>query len=111
MRFEVTKGNNGVTLVNDAYNASPTSMIGAIETIKSPDGFKYKVLVLGDILELGEHAKKLHQQIGEHICHPLTAVFTLGALAKAPSHPVTKRPPELTARHAATHEPLLTFLE
>src|SRR5690625_7111926 len=75
MRFEVTKGNNGVTLVNDAYNASPTSMIGAIETIKSLDGFKYKVLVLGDILELGEHAKKFHQQIGEHICDPITAVL------------------------------------
>ncbi|HLS35867.1 MAG TPA: UDP-N-acetylmuramoyl-tripeptide--D-alanyl-D-alanine ligase [Bacillota bacterium] len=111
MRFEVTKGNNGVTLVNDAYNASPTSMIGAIETIKSLDGFKYKVLVLGDILELGEHAKKFHQQIGEHICDPITAVFTLGELAKEISHTVTKRAPEVTAWHAETHEQLLTFLE
>src|SRR5690625_3998648 len=51
MRFENIQLENGAVIINDAYNASPTSMIAAIEVIKKIEKVKTKVLVLGDIFQ------------------------------------------------------------
>src|SRR5699024_9753467 len=48
MRFELLSEVNGVYIINDAYNASPTSMKAALEVVKEMEGFKEKVLILGD---------------------------------------------------------------
>jgi len=57
------KGGN-LRLVDDCYNASPVSMVGAIEKIAeirnaAPEGVR-TVVVLGDMLELGDHAFEMH---------------------------------------------------
>src|SRR5699024_11431376 len=62
MRFEMIKGINGTSIINDAYNASPTSMKAAIEVVKALKGFQKKVLVLGDIFELGIYSKQLRSE-------------------------------------------------
>src|SRR5699024_8051078 len=67
MRFEQIHGKNDALLINDAYNASITSTKAAIEVVKALDGFKEKVLVLGDVLELGSYAKEMHCSIAESI--------------------------------------------
>lgn len=81
MRFEVLKGINNVSIINDAYNASPTSMKAAIEVIKQMQGFQEKVLVLGDVFELGDHSKRMHQSVGDVIQAPITVLFTYGDAA------------------------------
>lgn len=43
---------NDITVINDAYNASPTSMRAAIDTLSTLTG--RRILILGDVLELGE---------------------------------------------------------
>ena len=57
MRLELVKTENGISIVNDAYNASPTSMKAAVELIETMKGYRKKMLVLGDMLELGDEEK------------------------------------------------------
>lgn len=54
---------NGVRLIDDTYNANPGSVTAAIETLAHFPG--EKILILGDMKELGPQAKKLHEEIGQ----------------------------------------------
>jgi UDP-N-acetylmuramoyl-tripeptide--D-alanyl-D-alanine ligase len=63
MRLQLSKV-NGVTLLNDAYNANPNSTRAAIETLVSLPNRGRKVAVLGDMLELGEHSDEYHRETG-----------------------------------------------
>lgn len=110
MRFELIKGQNDVTVINDAYNASPSSMKAAIEVVKQMDGFKEKVLVLGDIFELGDHVDELHQSIGKIIERPITAVYTYGDKSQFISSAV-KQPSIIKCKHFDSKEKLLTELQ
>lgn len=69
-------------LINDAYNASPTSMIAAIETVKSLEGFSRRVLVLGDMYELGEEEQMQHERVGHVVTSPVTDCILVGEKAK-----------------------------
>jgi UDP-N-acetylmuramoyl-tripeptide--D-alanyl-D-alanine ligase len=58
----------GVTVYNDAYNANPESMIAALQTFAElTSTAKRRLLVLGDMLELGEAAPALHREVGRQI--------------------------------------------
>jgi UDP-N-acetylmuramoyl-tripeptide--D-alanyl-D-alanine ligase len=67
---------HGITLINDAYNANPVSVIGALDTIASMKITGKRIVVLGDMLELGDKAEEYHQQIGRKLaqCHPDHAI-------------------------------------
>ena len=81
MRMEMVEGAKGEKIINDAYNASPTSMKAAIELIESLSGFQSKYLVLGDMLELGNQEKDYHVNVGEMIQpDKIDTVFTYGPL-------------------------------
>ncbi len=62
MRLEVTRTSHGRTLLNDAYNAAPDSMRGALEVLGYALG--RKVAVLGDMLELGPVEEESHRALG-----------------------------------------------
>lgn len=62
MRMEVVRL-GGITLIDDAYNASPPSMGAALATLAEVDGGR-KVAVLGDMLELGDYAPDAHRHVG-----------------------------------------------
>jgi UDP-N-acetylmuramoyl-tripeptide--D-alanyl-D-alanine ligase len=64
-RMQVLGGRDGVTIINDAYNASPDSMSAALRTlaqVRRPDG--RSVAVLGAMSELGEYSIEEHIRIG-----------------------------------------------
>jgi UDP-N-acetylmuramoyl-tripeptide--D-alanyl-D-alanine ligase len=67
MRIEIITGYQGMTIVNDAYNASPTSVKAAIQLLQEMPGFETKIAVLGDMLELGEQEITFHKEIGSFI--------------------------------------------
>ncbi len=57
----------GVTVINDAYNASPPSMWAAIDLLGTWPTRGRRVLVCGDMKELGAAAQEYHEQLGEEI--------------------------------------------
>lgn len=59
-RFEIEKINN-ITIIKDYYNSSYESVVGGINYLKGKKG--KKLLILGDILELGDYSKKIHKKI------------------------------------------------
>ena len=81
MRFQIIPGPGGSILINDAYNASPTSMKAAIDTFSQIYPQRKKVVVLGDMFELGEEAERLHAEIGYHLQKLNMTVLTIGRQA------------------------------
>ena len=82
MRMNILHRGEGITVLNDAYNANPQSMRAAVQVLSGARG-EYKVAVLGDMFELGPLAPALHAGIGDYLgkagIHCLVAV---GELAK-----------------------------
>ncbi|MEE3343176.1 MAG: UDP-N-acetylmuramoyl-tripeptide--D-alanyl-D-alanine ligase [Bacilli bacterium] len=65
-RLEKKITNNGITIIDDTYNANQDSMINSLSLLSKVKN-KRRVAVLGDILELGEFSKEIHQNIGKTI--------------------------------------------
>jgi len=64
-RMEVQPRDDGVIVINDAYNASPDSMAAALKTLAQiTRGGQRSVAVLGEMAELGEYANEEHDRIG-----------------------------------------------
>ncbi|MFC3882479.1 UDP-N-acetylmuramoyl-tripeptide--D-alanyl-D-alanine ligase [Bacillus songklensis] len=81
MRMEMIPSHKGFDIINDAYNASPTSMKAAISLLEDLKGYGQKFIVLGDMLELGAQEKSFHYEVGQ-IINPqkIDYVFTCGKL-------------------------------
>ena len=62
-RLAPVDGKNGATLIDDSYNANPSSMSMAVKVLANREG--NKVLVLGDMGELGGDVAKMHYEIGK----------------------------------------------
>ncbi|SKC52910.1 UDP-N-acetylmuramoyl-tripeptide--D-alanyl-D-alanine ligase [Okibacterium fritillariae] len=83
-RMEVLGGRDDVTIINDAYNASPDSMSAAIKTLAqiSPEGSR-TVAVLGAMSELGEFAGEEHDRIGLQLVRlNISQLVVVGAEAR-----------------------------
>lgn len=82
MRIELIQTKAGLTLLNDAYNASPTSMKAAIDVLQSMKGAGSKIAVLGDMLELGPDETAFHAEVGSYLdASKVDRVFTYGPLS------------------------------
>jgi len=79
MRLETIQAGS-VTVVNDAYNANPASLAAAAESMASFPGTR-KVLVAGDMLELGPQSPRLHLQAGRDLAGgPVDVLIGVGEL-------------------------------
>jgi len=65
-RGERTRLRNGVTVIDDCYNANPMSMRAALDDLAATAGEGRRVAVLGDMLELGPEEARFHAEIGAH---------------------------------------------
>ena len=58
-RLDISKLNNNITLIDDTYNASLESIKSSLSLLEN----KESIIILGDVLELGKHAKEIHKKI------------------------------------------------
>ncbi len=65
-RMEITELKNGVTIINDSYNASFESMQASLKYLNGLKNNR-KIAVLGDMFELGEFSKELHEKVGKEV--------------------------------------------
>ncbi|MDQ0876859.1 UDP-N-acetylmuramoyl-tripeptide--D-alanyl-D-alanine ligase [Paenibacillus sp. V4I3] len=99
MRIEKLTAASGLTVLNDAYNASPASMRAAIDLTEQLRGFGRKFLVLGDMLELGEHEEQFHRGIGAMLSpERVDYVFTFGRLGRFIADEAADRFPKACVR-------------
>jgi UDP-N-acetylmuramoyl-tripeptide--D-alanyl-D-alanine ligase len=80
-RLQFKKAQGGAWIIDDSYNANPSSMRAGIEVLAELDGRKW--LVVGDMAELGEYAPAAHTEIGEFArAHGVERLYAIGGLAK-----------------------------
>lgn len=92
MRFQFLTAKTGFKIINDAWNASPSSMKAAIETLQTLNAYKKKMIVIGDMLELGKNAETYHREIGKMLNEKsIQYVFTYGELAKIVAEEASKK--------------------
>ncbi|MEX0867568.1 MAG: cyanophycin synthetase, partial [Pirellulales bacterium] len=96
---------DGVTVIDDTYNASPSGMLAALELLRESTCDGRKILVCGDMGELGESSQDLHARLGEWIadrspkllfaCGEFAANVSAGSIAAGmnPERVVVRREP------------------
>lgn len=81
-RLQHKAGLNGASVIDDTYNANPMSMKVAVDVLMAMPG--EKLLVLGDMGELGDSAAQMHAEIGRYAkACGVNALFTLGEMSEA----------------------------
>ena len=78
LRLAAVRSENGALLLDDTYNASPESMLAALNLLAELDG--HKVAVLGDMLELGQYEKQGHEIVGVRASEVADMLITIGTL-------------------------------
>ncbi len=82
MRMNVLRRGEGITILDDTYNANPQSMRAAISALAGSRGGR-KVAILGDMLELGPFAPALHSGVGECLGEArIDCLVAVGELAR-----------------------------
>lgn len=78
-RLRAVPGRNGATIIDDSYNANPGSVRAALDHLAALRG--RRILVLGNMAELGPEAPALHKEIGEYARGRCDLLFAIGDLA------------------------------
>ena len=76
LRLAAVRTENGALLLDDTYNASPESMLAALNLLAELGG--HKVAVLGDMLELGQYEKQGHEMVGVRAAEVVDTLITVG---------------------------------
>jgi UDP-N-acetylmuramoyl-tripeptide--D-alanyl-D-alanine ligase len=80
-RMELMELPGDLVLLEDSYNANPLSMRAALDALYDLGRPGRRIAVLGDMLELGQAARDLHQEVGAMVASRADWLFTLGELA------------------------------
>ncbi|MBN2146287.1 MAG: UDP-N-acetylmuramoyl-tripeptide--D-alanyl-D-alanine ligase [Anaerolineales bacterium] len=76
LRLIAVRSTNGALLLDDTYNASPESMLAALNLLDELEG--RKVAVLGDMLELGQYEWRGHEMVGIRVAEVAQELVTIG---------------------------------
>lgn len=80
LRLVAVRSKTGALILDDTYNASPESMLAALNLLDELDG--RKIAVLGDMLELGQYERQGHEMVGLRAAQVADILLTLGARSR-----------------------------
>jgi UDP-N-acetylmuramoyl-tripeptide--D-alanyl-D-alanine ligase len=106
-QHRLTVPGGAITLIDDSYNANPASVRAALEVLGSATG--RKLAALGDMLELGDHAPRLHADLASPIAASgINRVYTAGPAMR---HLHDALPPASRGAHVGDAAELVPLLE
>ena len=76
LRLRTLAGPNGSTIIDDSYNASPASVLAALDLLAELPG--RHLALLGDMLELGAYEEEGHRLVGQRAARGLHALYVVG---------------------------------
>ncbi|MBN2538815.1 MAG: UDP-N-acetylmuramoyl-tripeptide--D-alanyl-D-alanine ligase [Deltaproteobacteria bacterium] len=83
-RMDVHRLKMGGTVIDDTYNANPTSTREALKTLNDLKGKNESIVVFGDMLELGEEAERLHEEVGSAMAETgVGSIFLRGDFSRS----------------------------
>lgn len=107
-RTEIIKQKNRI-IINDSYNASPVSIKAALELLNFVKKYKRKAAFLGDIFELGNKSKKIHEELAQHILNNnIKELYTIGENMKHLNVKLNKN--NINKQHFNSSESLKKFI-
>ena len=102
---------NGMTIIEDCYNAGPESTEAALGVLASIKTTGHRIAVLGDMLELGNRSSAEHYRIGRLVAQKADMLFTYGAHSvRTVTGAITGGMPPKNTEHFDTHEDLARML-
>lgn len=104
MRQQISNLNNGITLIDDSYNASPDSVKSSVSILRNltPEG--KNIVIIADMLELGERSPEIHYDTGRYIAiEGIDVLITIGENAKFLSNGAKSANQNIIAIHCKTN--------
>lgn len=81
-RMRLVKGIKDTIIIDDSYNSSPAAAAAALDTLSLLSMSGRKIVVLGDMLELGRHSVVEHKKLGSHAARVADMLLTVGFRAR-----------------------------
>ncbi|TSD05981.1 MAG: UDP-N-acetylmuramoyl-tripeptide--D-alanyl-D-alanine ligase [Parcubacteria group bacterium Athens0714_12] len=81
-RMNLIQGIKNSLIIDDTYNASPFSAIAALESLKEISCEGKKIIILGDMLELGNYTEEGHKEVGKKAAQIADTLITVGEMAR-----------------------------
>lgn len=107
-RFHIIEA-NGITVVDDCYNANPVSMKASLEVLN--DAETRKTAILGDMGELGENEQQLHEEVGAYLGSlDIQTAVCIGSLAEHLAEAAKKAKPQMQIFTAKSVEEAIEHL-
>ncbi len=101
---------NGITIIDDAYNANPQSMQNAVRMLGSIEAER-RFVVFGDMLELGDQSVSFHKEAGKRIAESnIDRLFTIGEMADYTGKAASKYNRRMVVTHHSDHREIANIL-
>lgn len=111
-RMSIFTMQNGITIIDDSYNANPGSMEAAIKTLTGLMGNKRGILVAGDMLELGTHSEDMHCKIGALIAESgIARLYATGEFSGKIAEGAVEKGMDHSAIFTGSHEDIIDDLK
>jgi UDP-N-acetylmuramoyl-tripeptide--D-alanyl-D-alanine ligase len=81
-RMRLLPGMNKSTIIDDTYNSSPKAVHHGLKTMQTVDAKGRKIVVLGDMLELGDHTREEHYKVGKEVAKTAHMLITVGVRSR-----------------------------